>query len=73
MTNEYNLKRKIPTPDFYCESCSKFQNKRCTFYGRPVKQDNRCFNHSFYHTVATKYQSPENIAEIAQSREDRVA
>lgn len=54
------------TPKFYCKSCSKCTDKHCSFFNRRVEKHNRCFNHSNYHTVTTKYQSPENIAEIAE-------
>lgn len=70
MTRQYIQKRKLPTPVFYCESCEKCISGYCSFYERRVNTNfNRCFNHSNYHTVATKYQSPENITEIALNRE----
>lgn len=54
-------------PKFLCKSCTKCVDKRCTFYNRPVEKTfNRCFNHSNYHTVATRYQSPEQIETIAE-------
>lgn len=69
----YVTKTQEVIPKFTCRTCMRFQNKRCTFYDRPMDKNNRCFNHSNYHTVATKYQSPENITEIALNREKQSA
>ena len=71
MTAIYNViganKKEQQLPKYYCDTCTKCVNSRCLFYNRRVEPKyNKCFNHSNYHPVATQYQSPCNIAEIAE-------
>lgn len=56
----------LPIPKYYCNSCKRCNNKRCSFFDRYIEQDyNKCFYHSSYNPIATKYVSPPNIKEIA--------
>lgn len=56
----------LPIPKYYCRSCNRCINKRCSFFDRYVEPDyNKCFNHSDYKPTVTKYVSPVNIKEIA--------
>ena len=57
-------------PKYACSSCTKCSNKWCSFFNRRVEPKfNKCFNHTFYHTVATKYQAPANLAERVNEEE----
>lgn len=56
----------LPIPKYYCRSCKRCNNKKCSFFNRYVELDyNKCFYHSNYNPTATKYVSPVNIKEIA--------
>jgi len=64
--------KKENLPKYYCSSCTKCVRSTCLFYNRRVDPKyNRCFNHSNYHTVATQYKSPCNIADIAEENYKR--
>lgn len=65
-------KEKENVPQHTCRTCTKCVNKHCTFYNRRVEPYNRCFNHSNYHTVATKYQTPQQLEEIKEEYERRI-
>ena len=59
-------------PKYTCKSCTKCSNKWCSFFNRRVEPTfNRCFSHTFYHTVTTKYKSPNNLEEIVKEEESR--
>lgn len=78
MTKIYNAigakKKEENLPKYYCDTCTKCVNSRCLFYNRRVEPKyNKCFNHSNYHPVATKYVSPVNIKEIALEEEKRLS
>lgn len=64
----------VKAPDFYCESCSKRCENRCTFYNRYIVKDyNRCFNHSLYAPTTITFKIPDNLEEIIQKEEKQVA
>ena len=66
--------KEQPLPKYLCKSCTKCEENRCTFYNRPIIKDyNRCFNHSNYHPVASKYVSPVNIEDIALEEENKLS
>ena len=58
-------------PKYTCKTCAKCQNSYCTFFNRHILPDNRCFNHSNYHTVAVRYQEPEQLKELKEEYERR--
>lgn len=66
--------KEIKTPDFYCESCSKRCENRCTFYNRPIVKDyNRCFNHSAYAPITVAFKAPDNLEELVREEEKQIA
>ena len=72
--SENVLKDKLDKdiPKYTCKSCTKCSNKWCSFFNRRVEPNfNKCFNHTFYYTVTTKYKSPNNLEEIVKEEESR--
>ena len=72
-TREYCKKEKeVKTPAYFCTNCTNNTNSFCSFYGRRINGDfNRCFNHSNYSPVSTKYRTPTRLNEIIEIEEKK--
>ena len=65
-----NKSKESKIPAFYCKSCNSNCNGYCSFYSRKIKENNnKCFNHSNYSPVATKFKAPEHLNEIIEREE----
>ena len=64
----------VKAPKYFCSSCEKRCDNRCTFFHRPVVKDyNRCYYHSFYKPVAVVFKAPDNLEEIMEKEEQKIA
>lgn len=73
---KYNkeIELKFPAPKYFCNSCDRCYNKRCSFFDRPIIPDyNRCYYHSKYSPVAIKFKAPDNLEQIIKEEEEKKA
>lgn len=65
---------EIQVPKYFCMSCKKRLNNRCSFFNRPVIKDyNRCFYHTNYSPVSAAFRIPDNLEEIMREEEKKIA
>lgn len=66
-------KEDIKTPKYFCKTCTKCVNSRCSVFDRHIEPDyNRCFNHSNYSPNIVPFKAPSNIEEIAKDNEGKI-
>lgn len=76
----------LPKPKYYCKNCKSCTRTggeiveglltavsyRCSFFDRRVNPNyNKCFSHSNYSPVHTKYKEPENLVELVLEEEEK--
>jgi hypothetical protein len=65
---------EIKPPKYHCISCRNRIGNRCEFFKRPVVKDyNKCYYHTCYNPVSTVFKTPDNLEELIEAEEKKIA
>lgn len=66
--------KEVKIPKWLCNSCTKCVASHCSFFNRHVDVTyNKCFYHSSYSPLSVSFRIPENLEEIIEREEKRIA